>query len=83
MRAGNTGSGGAASYPPQPRGCMQGVFCLRDVVGNGEQLEGRQRPDDGVDLVAVRSVPAPLSLVPAGLPPVSAEMNSTLRPAKV
>ena len=26
---------------------------MRDVVGNGEQFESRQRPDDRVDLVAL------------------------------
>ena len=30
-----------------------GVFCSRDVVGDREQFEGGERPEDGVDLVAL------------------------------
>ena len=32
---------------------MRGRLLLRDVVGDGEQLEGRQGSDDCVDLVAL------------------------------
>jgi len=67
-------------------GAAAAVAALAPLLLRGRSLWWRMKAASGPTMASTlsRSISScALVLVPAGLPPVSAEMNSTLRPAKV
>ena len=62
---------------------ISGVWRCAHVVGDGEELEGGERPEDDVDLVALDAPPAPWSWRRPGCRRCRPTSSSTLRPAKV